>query len=94
MPAISPARASTVATHAWAKPHTQIMSWVSGVYECCLCMVLMSEDPQPPSTIYTRLICHSLAASFRSVVGACTGIVEPFKHLLCATAHPQILGAP
>ena len=36
MPVISPARAATVATHAWTKLHAQIMSWVSGIYECCL----------------------------------------------------------
>ena len=29
--------------------------------------------------------------NFRSMVGACTRIVEPFKHLLCATAHSQVL---
>ena len=34
---------------------------------------------------------HSLAANFTSEVGTCTGIVEPFKHLLRATAHPRFL---
>ena len=38
-----------------------------------------------------RLIWYTLAANFASRVGACAGIVEPFKHLLCVTAHPQIL---
>ena len=33
----------------------------------------------------------SLAANFASEVGTCTGIVEPSKHLLSATAHPQFL---
>ena len=32
-----------------------------------------------------------LAANFASGVGPCGGIVEPFKHLLHATAHPQFL---
>ena len=40
LPIISPAREATVATHAWTKLHAQIMSWVSGIYKCCLCMVL------------------------------------------------------
>ena len=34
MPAISPARAANVATHAWTKLYDEIMSWISGVYEC------------------------------------------------------------
>ena len=29
-----------------------------------------------------------LAVIFTSGVDACTGVVEPSKHLLCATAHP------
>ena len=32
-----------------------------------------------------------MAAKFTSGVGPCVGIVEPFKHLFCVTAHPQIL---
>jgi len=32
-----------------------------------------------------------MAANFASGVGPCVGIVEPFKHILCVTAHPQIL---
>ena len=32
-----------------------------------------------------------MEANFASGVGPCVGIVEPFKHLLCVTAHPQIL---
>ena len=32
MPAISPARAANVSTHAWTKLHDEIMSWISGVY--------------------------------------------------------------
>ena len=32
-------------------------------------------------------------ANFASVVGACTGIVEPFKHLLRANAHPHFFQA-
>ena len=35
--------------------------------------------------------CTLLAANFASRVSACTGTVEPFKHLLPATAHPQFL---
>ena len=31
-----------------------------------------------------------MAANFASWVGPCVGIVEPFKHLPCVTAHPQI----
>ena len=41
----SPARA---ATFAWTKLHAQIMSWVSGVYECCLCTKIL---PEATSTI-------------------------------------------
>ena len=38
MPAISPARAAiNVATHAWTKLYDEIMSWISGVYECRQC---------------------------------------------------------
>ena len=33
----------------------------------------------------------NLAANFASGMGTCTGIVQPFKHLLRTTAHPQIL---
>ena len=36
-------------------------------------------------------IWYPLAANFASEVGACIGVVESFKHLLCATAHPQFL---
>ena len=32
-----------------------------------------------------------MAANFASGVGLCTGMVEPFKHLLRVTAYPQIL---
>ena len=38
-----------------------------------------------------RLIWYTLAANFASGMGACAGIVEPFKHLFRVTAHPQIL---
>ena len=38
-----------------------------------------------------RLIRYSLADNFSSGVGACTKIVEPFKHHLRATAQPQFL---
>ena len=31
-----------------------------------------------------------MAAIFASEVGPCVGIVEPFKHVLCVTAHPKI----
>ena len=34
------ARAATVATHAWTKLYSKIMSWISGVYECRSCMAL------------------------------------------------------
>ena len=34
------ARAATVATQVWRKLYTEIMSWISEVYECCLCMAL------------------------------------------------------
>ena len=34
---------------------------------------------------------YPLAANFTSRAGPCTGIVEPFKHLLCVTTHPQFL---
>ena len=36
---ISSAREATVATHARTKLHAQLMSCVSGVYDCRLCMV-------------------------------------------------------
>ena len=36
-PAISPARAANVATHAWTKLYNKIMSLISCVYECHLC---------------------------------------------------------
>ena len=32
-----------------------------------------------------------MATNFAFGVGLCVGIVEPFKHILCVTAHPQIL---
>lgn len=32
-----------------------------------------------------------LEANFASGMGACTGIVKPFRHLLRATAHSQLL---
>ena len=32
-----------------------------------------------------------MAANFASGVGPCVGIIEPFKHILRVTAHPQIL---
>ena len=32
-----------------------------------------------------------LAANLASRVGPCMGIVEPFKRVLCVTAHPQVL---
>ena len=38
-----------------------------------------------------KSIWHPLAANFASGVGPCGGIVEPFKCLLHATAHPQFL---
>ena len=38
-----------------------------------------------------RSIRDWLAANFVSGMGPCTGIVQPFKHLLRATAHPQFL---
>ena len=34
---------------------------------------------------------YSLAAYFASRMDPCTGIVEPFKHLLHVTGHPQFL---
>ena len=34
---------------------------------------------------------YPLAANFTSRAGPCTGIVEPFKHFLCVTTHPQFL---
>ena len=34
---------------------------------------------------------YTLAVYFASGVGPCTGIVEPFKHLLRVTAHPHFL---
>ena len=34
---------------------------------------------------------YTLAANFASGMGPCTGIVEPFKHLLRVTAHPHFL---
>ena len=34
---------------------------------------------------------YTLGVYFVSGVGPCTGIVEPFKHLLRVTAHPQFL---
>ena len=34
---------------------------------------------------------YTLAANFASGVGPCTGIVEPFKHLLRVTTHPHFL---
>ena len=40
IPIISSAREATVATHAWTKLYAQIMSWVFGVYGCCLFMAL------------------------------------------------------
>ena len=53
-------------------------------------------------TLYSALLAPQLQATFNvdqpgahiatgCQVGACAGIVEPFKHLLCATAHPQFL---
>ena len=38
-----------------------------------------------------KSIRYTLAANFTPGVGLCRGIVEPFKHLLCATTHPQFL---
>ena len=32
-----------------------------------------------------------MASNFASGVGPCVEIVDPFKHLLCVTTHPQIL---
>ena len=32
-----------------------------------------------------------MAANFASGVGPCVGTVEPFKHVLRVTAHPQVL---
>ena len=34
----------TVVTHSWTKLHTQIMSWVSGAYDCRLCTPLRWSD--------------------------------------------------
>jgi len=44
MPIISSAREATVATHAWTKLHAQIMSWVSGIYKCNLCMAHINHS--------------------------------------------------
>ena len=38
-----------------------------------------------------RSIQYTLAVNFASGMGACAGIVEPFKHLLRVTAFPQFL---
>ena len=45
MPAISPAREANVATHAWTKLYMGIMSYISGVYEYCLCVALPEATP-------------------------------------------------
>ena len=42
-------------------------------------------------TRWCKSIRYPLAANSESGVGPCTGIVNPFKHLLRATAHPQFL---
>jgi len=60
MTVISPARAATVA---WTKLHTQIMSWVSGLYECHLCTAPVKRL-QPPSITYT--VVSSLLLKVRS----------------------------
>ena len=36
MPVVYPAKTATVDTHAWTKLHTQIMGWISSVYECAV----------------------------------------------------------
>ena len=42
MPVISSTSVVTVATHARTKLHAQIMSWVSTIYECHLCVAFTS----------------------------------------------------
>ena len=38
--AISLVKEATMATHAWTKLHSEVMSRISGAYECQLCMAL------------------------------------------------------
>ena len=58
MPAISLAREANMATHAWTKLYTEIMSYISGIYEYCLCTVLPEATPAvnpAPSIVLYRL---------------------------------------
>ena len=43
------------------------------------------------STKHEATMWYTLAVYFTFGVGPCMGLVEPFKHLLCVTAHPQFL---
>ena len=47
------ARTATVnvATYAWTKLYTKLMSWISDVYKCCLCMAL----PEVTSTVVIEI---------------------------------------
>ena len=69
--------------------------------ECCgnlatrlrvsqLCSTIQLS-PWLASTKHEVTMRYTLAVYFASGVGPCMGIFEPFKHLLCVTAHPQLL---
>ena len=66
MPAISPARAANVATHAWTKLYTEIMSKISDVYEYGLCMALPEATPAVNPRPYFCTACERPAIVGRS----------------------------
>ena len=55
MPAICPARAANVATHAWTKPNDEFMIMsltVSGVYECRSCRAWLALPEATSTTVH------------------------------------------
>ena len=55
--AISLIKEATMAIHAWTKLHSEVMRWISGAYECKLCMALTWTK------LWQLLACPSLSLS-------------------------------
>ena len=81
MPAISPVREANMATRAWTKLYTGIMSYISGVYEYHLCMALPEATP---GTVHT----------FAPPVSGLPSLVEAKISVMCASTSAVFASRP
>ena len=95
--AIYPVKKATTATHACIKLHTEVMSWISGTYECRFCMALTSKANSTTVRNLYRLwaACPCLswsAVAMRALCRLCSSFPSHRCCTLCGSSPSPIAG--